>query len=403
MIRAAGILFITPDGQALFLKRGPGGDHPLEWASAGGKHEGDETIAETAIRECLEETGYAVDPASMVLHTRSIARAEPQPITIAAGTEALPPSPPAPPAVLPSEDVDYTCFLVRVPEPFIPHKCDEHTAWAWADIATPPEPLHPGMRVALDRLDADELGVARMMAAGLLTSPQRYYNFTLWNIRITGTGLSFRSAIDEFVMRDPAVYMTEDFRQRCNGLPVILEHPNKAVLNSKEFKRRIVGTTFLPYLVPENSEVWAIVKVYDDDTNTLMHERPFSTSPAVAFPGKSDNVRLQLTEGEEAGKFVLFEGKPGILDHIALLPAYEGDDAGEDDPVWRGGAGVWDKGGSQTGVEQATLQADAQTPVLAPSERPRARASRATEAARALTLLDVQLSNLASRRRMPGR
>jgi 8-oxo-dGTP pyrophosphatase MutT (NUDIX family) len=34
--KAAGILFVTPDRQALFLKRGPGGDHPGEWCFPGG-------------------------------------------------------------------------------------------------------------------------------------------------------------------------------------------------------------------------------------------------------------------------------------------------------------------------------------------------------------------------------
>jgi 8-oxo-dGTP pyrophosphatase MutT (NUDIX family) len=47
--KAAGILFVTPDRQALFLKRGPGGDHPGEWCFPGGEAEPDETQSPIAV------------------------------------------------------------------------------------------------------------------------------------------------------------------------------------------------------------------------------------------------------------------------------------------------------------------------------------------------------------------
>ena len=333
MIRAAGILFVTKDNQALFLKRGNGSDHPLEWAFPGGQLEGDETPEQAAIRETMEEAGRRVAPADLRPHTRSIARAEAviagdtDPAMPAGAAGALPAS--AAPAQAPSEDVDFTTFLCRIAAPFVPELCDEHTGYAWADIATPPEPLHPGARLALDRLTMDELGVARAMAAGSLTSPQRYQNVSLFAIRITGTGVSYRQALDEFVWRDPGVYLNDDFLARCNGLAVIMEHPDKAVLTSAEFDTRAIGSIMLPYI--KGDEVWGIAKVYDDAAIRLMSDpkTALSTSPSVVFSDPGVNSRLRL----EDGSALLIEGKPSLLDHIAICPL-----------------GVWDKGGEPTGV-----------------------------------------------------
>ena len=72
--------------------------------------------------------------------------------------------------------VDFTTFLMRVPEEFAPKLNDEHDGWAWSPLATPPEPLHPGCRIALERLAMNELDVARAIADGRLASPQRYEN-----------------------------------------------------------------------------------------------------------------------------------------------------------------------------------------------------------------------------------
>src|SRR6185369_10410618 len=51
--RAAGILYKTPEGQALFLKRGPGGDYPGFWCFPGGHLEEGETPEVAAIREAV--------------------------------------------------------------------------------------------------------------------------------------------------------------------------------------------------------------------------------------------------------------------------------------------------------------------------------------------------------------
>lgn len=318
MIRAAGVLFLGPGRSALFLRRGNGSDHPGEWCFPGGQAEGDETAEEAAVRETMEEAAREVDPALLRYHTRGIARAE-QP-AVEEGAE-----PPAP-----SEDVDFTTFVTVVDEQFTPVLCDEHTGYAWASLDAPPEPLHPGCRLALDRLGMDELGVARAMAAGLLTSPQRYENITLWDMRVTGTGLAYRTAGGgEHVWRAPEIYMNEEFLARCNGLAVIWKHPKKAKLDSKEFADRVVGTVLLPYLRVEDEEVWAIAKVYDDEANEAIPRDGLSTSPAVVFRDQSVNTKMSMEDGTP----LLIEGKPSLLDHLAICEQ-----------------GVWDKGGEPRGI-----------------------------------------------------
>src|SRR5487761_1073104 len=111
----------------------------------------------------------------------------------------------------------------------------------------------------------DELGVARAIIAGELASPQKYGNFWLFAVRVTGTGAAYRSGLDEYVWRSPEDYLNEDFIARCGGLPVIFEHPEKRrALDSREFADRIVGSIMLAYI--RDDEVWGIARIYDEAT-----------------------------------------------------------------------------------------------------------------------------------------
>lgn len=326
--KAAGILFLTPDNQALFLKRGPGGDHPGEWCWPGGTTEDGETAEQTAVRETKEELGFLPD-GERAAWTRQIANNE---LAGPAGQAVNPPLPPGGAIVQPAAPVDYTTFIQRVPETFEPKLNGEHTGFAWAHVDTPPEPLHPGARIALSRLTMDELGVARAIAAGELTSPQRYGSFWLWAIRITGTGVAYRDIRNEWCYRPAEVYLNDEFLARCAGLPVIFVHPEKKPkLDSKEFNDRIVGTVFVPYL--EGEDVWAVCRIYDEPTIEILLKEKFSTSPGVVFSANSGNRTLKAADGTT----LLIEGKPALLDHIALVTA-----------------GVWDKGGPPTGVSTIT-------------------------------------------------
>lgn len=351
--RAAGIAFVTPDRSALFLKRGPGGDYAGYWCFPGGHVEDGETTEAAAKREAVEEIG-SLPKGKREIAARSILAQE---ITAPAvgdagaiGVDALP----MPVAPVPKV-VDYTTFIQEVSAPFEPERDAEHVGHAWAPLNSPPEPLHPGVRIAIDRMLADELGIARMIASGSVTSPQRYHNVTLWAMRITGTGVSYRRPVfdvdaegivvldadgkpsllreEEFPWRDPAIYLNEEFLARCNGLPVIWKHPKGATLDSKEYERRNVGTIFLPFI--RGDEVWGVAKVFDDDANEALAAgavdgKDWSTSPAVVLSDPNNpSYKFRL----EDGSLLLVEGKPSLLDHLAICER-----------------GVWDKGGEPAGI-----------------------------------------------------
>src|ERR1700678_3381970 len=195
----------------------------------------------------------------------------------------------------------------------------------------------------------DELGVAEAMVKGDLPSPQKYGQFWLFDIRITGTGLAYRVGRKEFVWRDKALYLNERFLKRANGLPVIFDHPEKPALDSEEFSARIVGTTFIPYV--KGDDVWAIVKIYDAPAGELLLDEQMSTSPAVVFKAStSTNETVELDNGET----LLIEGEPALLDHIALCEQ-----------------GVWDKGGPPTGVESGAEMADEKEKEAAAADKAR--------------------------------
>ena len=318
--RAAGIMFVTADGKALFLKRGDGGDAPGSWCFPGGTTEGDEMPSDTAKREALEELGE-YPKGDIKYHTRAIAPVVTMNPSIAPGAI--------------SDFVDFTTFIQKVENQFTPKLNGEHTGYAWAPLVDPPQPMHPGCQIAIDRLTMDELGVAVAMSTGRLTSPQLYGNMHLFDMRITGTGVAYRNEKkdadgkvlqkSEFVYRRPENYLTNEFVQRCNGLQVIMMHPDKAVLDSKEFAARTVGAMMLPYI--KGDEVWGIAKIYDDDAVEMLTSSQMSTSPGVILGGGDQRFTT------EDGTPLLIEGKPALLDHLAICER-----------------GVWDKGGEPYGV-----------------------------------------------------
>ena len=186
----------------------------------------------------------------------------------------------------------------------------------------------------------NELETAIAIANGTLSSPQRVRNVTLFAIRITGTGVSYRQKGEgEFVYRIPEQYLTNEFMARCNGLPVIIEHPEETeenklgILNSTEFKTRMIGMVFLPYIDVDRAEVWAIAKIYDDPAIEIMGDNKLSTSPSVVFTKADDNETITLDDGST----LLIEGKPRLLDHVAICVS-----------------GVWDKAGPPSGVISET-------------------------------------------------
>ncbi len=185
-----------------------------------------------------------------------------------------------------------------------------------------------------------EMDIAKAIRDGKLESPQLIGpQAWLYDLRITGTGVSFRPAHDEYVFRPPEYYLCDVFLERCNGLPVIFNHPDAGLLNTEEYRNRSIGSIILPYIPTaedENhspTEVWGIARIYDADAEELMATSHVSTSPAVQF-GEDGTKSVRTDDGSK----LLIEGNPQLLDHLAVT--YLSD-------------GVWDKGGAAKGVPQS--------------------------------------------------
>lgn len=387
MLRAAGILFVAGNS-ALFLRRGNGSSMPNLWCVPGGKQEPGETLPECAARETREECGHRVAPVALRLWTRTLSMASEGTGEAAGGIDPPHPAVPGDPQAYP-EDVDFSTYIVRITNQFTPMvDPDEHDGYAWAPITAPPEPLHPGVRIALERFQMNELDVAEAISEGRLTSPQKYENVWLFAMRITGTGVSYRSGRDEFVLRDPSIYTNERFLKRCNGLQVIWEHPDKgSLLSDKEFKSRTIGSIFLPYMradIPD--EVWGIAKIYDEQAAVLMLSNQLSTSPAVNFSDPKVNNLLK----DEDGEAILVEGDPSLIDHLAVCPV-----------------GVWDKGGDPTGVETAhSDDEDIANGVLADSALTEQKIEKTASSAlrsRSVDLLYAQAASFSLKMRLTGK
>ncbi|EFU5276087.1 NUDIX hydrolase, partial [Salmonella enterica] len=108
----------------------------------------------------------------------------------------------------------------------------------------------------------NETEVATLIADGTLSSPQFFINMWMFAIRVTGTGVTWRSADQQMAFRNPDDYLTPEFLQRVAGLPLIWLHPEKNTLDSNEFAKRVIGTLTNSW-VADNGEVWAIARVYD--------------------------------------------------------------------------------------------------------------------------------------------
>jgi len=345
MTKAAGILFLTPDKQALFLKRSETSDFPGFWCFPGGTSESDETPEQTAVRECVEEVGHCPYGKRGIWLTT---------------TSALTPD-------APSSPTEFTTFLQRIDAPFEPTLNDEHTGYAWADIATPPEPLHPGCRVALDKFSMNEMQAAKAIAAGIMNSPQMFSGFALWAIRITSTGTAYRAALDEMAYRDPAIWLTPETLERVAALPVIIDHP-EGNLNSQEFASRTVGTVQYAYIADasgvqniDGPDIWAVVRIYDTDTINFLAKNQWSTSPSVHFGSQDLGEKITL----ENGKTVLVEGNPQLMCHIALVKN-----------------GVWDRQNGPSGVRTDSQNASRKDKAAMTEEEKKAAEAAAADKAR---------------------
>ncbi len=295
--RCAGLLLRAND-QYLLVRRVENGI----WEHPGGHIEDGETAEQAAIREAIEEVSlpYSIEP-------KRLRHQENGP-------------------------VDYSTFFADVKR-FNANLSDEHTTWGWFGAASLPSPIHPEVLRSIAYVEHDlqtELDAAFGVRDGRLPSGFKYENTHLVALRIFGTGVSYRTKFQEFTFRDPEIYQSEETLARCNGLPVVIEHPPEQMLNADEYEARNIGAVMLPYI--KNDEVWGIARVYDSEIAEILASGELSTSPGVRL-GEEGNGILPL--GEER---LLVEGNPKLIDHIAIVPN-----------------GVWDKGGPPSGLRNDSM------------------------------------------------
>ncbi|HAT7516907.1 TPA: NUDIX hydrolase [Kluyvera ascorbata] len=272
------------------------------WCPPGGTVEPGELAIDAARREVLEEVGYQYD------------------------------GPLTPHSVY----GDYLTFRAEVPERFEAKLNDESLAAGWFHIDDLPKPLHQPFAEMLAQQALNETEVAALIADGTLSSPQFFINMWMFAIRVTGTGVTWRSADQQMAFRNPDDYLTPEFLQRVAGLPLIWLHPEKNTLDSNEFAKRVIGTLTNSW-VADNDEVWAIARVYDAEAAEIMATRQLSTSPTVTFSEVPDSI-IKVD-----GQPLLVEPSPQLLDHVAICEQ-----------------GVWDKLLDPTGVKSDSIPSEAE-------------------------------------------
>lgn len=272
------------------------------WCQPGGTVEPGELAIDAARREVLEEVGYQYD------------------------------GPLTPHSVY----GDYLTFRAEVQEKFEAKLNDESLAAGWFHIEDMPKPLHQPFAEMLAQQALNETEVAALIADGTLSSPQFFINMWMFAIRVTGTGVTWRSADQQMAFRNPDDYLTPEFLQRVAGVPLIWLHPEKNKLDSDEFAKRVIGTLTNSW-VADNGEVWAIARVYDAEAAEIMATRQLSTSPTVTYSEMQDSI-IKID-----GQPLLVEGSPVLLDHVAICEQ-----------------GVWDKLLAPTGVKSDSIPNEAE-------------------------------------------
>ncbi|EPF7428287.1 NUDIX hydrolase [Klebsiella pneumoniae] len=271
------------------------------WCQPGGTIEPGELAIDAARREVLEETGYQYDG----------------------------------PLTPHSVHGDYLTYRADVPEQFEAKINDESLAAGWFHIDDLPKPLHQPFAEMLAQQALNETDVAALIADGTLSSPQYFYNMWMFAIRVTGTGVTWRSADQEMTFRNPDDYLTPEFLQRVAGVPLIWLHPEKRTLDSDEFSKRVIGTLTNAW-VADKGEVWAVARVYDAEAAEIMATRQLSTSPTVKFSEVAQSIIVD-------GQPLLVEPSPELLDHVAICEQ-----------------GVWDKLLNPTGVKSDSIPKEAE-------------------------------------------
>lgn len=123
--QGAGILLINDFGELLLVRRSLDVTYPGTWSVPGGSVDDGETPIQSALRECLEETGFSPKTAEL-LHLNDL-----------------------------YSKFEYHTFIADAKK-FKPVLNWESSEYRWSPINDLPEPLHPGLQVTLSNKNAIE-------------------------------------------------------------------------------------------------------------------------------------------------------------------------------------------------------------------------------------------------------
>ncbi|GBQ08856.1 DUF2213 domain-containing protein [Saccharibacter floricola] len=227
----------------------------------------------------------------------------------------------------PLKDGEQTIYAKRVDTPFTPNLSKDHSAYGWFKRDQLPHPLSSGVGNVAQRFSMDLITLCKSMADEQFSSPERFYNVTLFAMRITGTGWAYRGGErGEYTLRKRDIWTSPDVLESCQGLPVVIDHPDSAITDDRYFAEHIVGTIIYPFV--RDHEVWGIARIQDKGVAHALMEHNWSTSPGIVTSSLSQSRDLPH------GTRVTVEGSPYHLDHLALVPE-----------------GVWDKYHPPSGID----------------------------------------------------
>jgi len=270
------------------------------WELPGGTVEDtDQTYLAAALRELAEEAGIQVEGApAWVMGTA--------------------------PMQTPGAGLVFGYNIDRGELPPKPVLSDEHTDYGWFEIDALPDQIHAICIHPILRWKYTEIDLYKIIQQGVVIGPNSYFNQVLFPVRVTGTGVAFRLGDLQYTFRDPKDYLTSEFVERVNGLPLLWKHAEADLIDGKTLAQQSIGNVVAPWI--KGDEVWGVGRVVNSDAATTMATGAYSTSPSfiTAINSRSNEGGINLT----------IEGQTMHLDHLAVVDM-----------------GVWDKLGEPSGID----------------------------------------------------
>ena len=101
--------------------------------------------------------------------------------------------------------------------------------------------------------------------------------------------------------------MSDTFLKACQGIPVLIEHPDNNFIDGGNYKDHVIGTIIQPFIKEDLKEVWGVARIYDPEVLILIQNKLKSTSPAV----RSINIKSNNND--------IVEEKFKYINYLALV------------------------------------------------------------------------------------